>query len=172
VWKRVLQVVEGFHVEVWESMWNRVLRIVESFNIDVWGVCKRSFSSCWNLQVSSVSKRVLCQCYKFQVKFQVCARKFFKCLRISCKDFVLWHIAIEWERFQVKFSNISKFFNLKFFHLHFIWIQKHRVFMLAFVFKKMSSFQMSSLKVMEKFDGGNFHLWKFNGKCCIAQQNS
>jgi len=25
----------------------------------------------------------------------------------------------------------------------------------------MSSFQMESLKVMEKFDGGNFHLWKF-----------
>ncbi len=24
----------------------------------------------------------------------------------------------------------------------------------------MSSFQMESLKVMEKFDGGNFHLWK------------
>ncbi len=26
---------------------------------------------------------------------------------------------------------------------------------------KMSSFQMESLKVMEKFDSGNFHLWKF-----------
>ncbi len=25
----------------------------------------------------------------------------------------------------------------------------------------MSSFQMESLKIMEKFDGGNFHLWKF-----------
>jgi len=35
-----------------------------------------------------------------------------------------------------------------------------RVFVVAFVFK-MSSFQMESLKVMEKFDGGNFHLWKF-----------
>ncbi len=58
-------------------------------------------------------------------------------------------------------SNISKFFNFKFSHLHFIWIQKHRMFVLAFVFNKMSSFQMESLKVMEKFDGGNFHLWKF-----------
>jgi len=29
----------------------------------------------------------------------------------------------------------------------------------------MSSFQMESLKVMEKFDGGNFHLWKF--KMCV-----
>ncbi len=35
-----------------------------------------------------------------------------------------------------------------------------RVFIITFVFK-MSSFQMESLKVMEKFDGGNFHLWKF-----------
>jgi hypothetical protein len=29
----------------------------------------------------------------------------------------------------------------------------------------MSSFQMESLNVMEKFDGGNFHLWKF--KMCM-----
>jgi hypothetical protein len=35
------------------------------------------------------------------------------------------------------------------------------MFVLAFVFNKMSSFQMESLKVMEKFDGGKFHLWKF-----------
>ncbi len=34
------------------------------------------------------------------------------------------------------------------------------MFVVAFVFK-ISSFQMESLKVMEKFDGGNFHLWKF-----------
>ncbi len=35
-----------------------------------------------------------------------------------------------------------------------------RVFVITFVFK-MSSFQMESLNVMEKFDGGNFQLWKF-----------
>jgi len=35
-----------------------------------------------------------------------------------------------------------------------------RVFVVVFMFK-MSSFQMESLKVMEKFDGANFHLWKF-----------
>jgi hypothetical protein len=34
------------------------------------------------------------------------------------------------------------------------------VFVVAFVFK-ISSFQVESLKVMEKFDGANFHLWKF-----------
>ncbi len=34
------------------------------------------------------------------------------------------------------------------------------MFVIAFVFK-MSSFQMESLKVMEKFDRRNFHLWKF-----------
>jgi hypothetical protein len=32
------------------------------------------------------------------------------------------------------------------------------MFLLAFVFNKMSSFQMESLKIMGKFDGGNFHL--------------
>ncbi len=36
------------------------------------------------------------------------------------------------------------------------------MFILAFVFNKMSSFQIESLKIMEKFDGGNFHLWKLN----------
>jgi hypothetical protein len=35
-----------------------------------------------------------------------------------------------------------------------------RVFVVAFVFK-MSYFQMEALKVVEKFDGGSFHLWKF-----------
>ncbi len=39
-----------------------------------------------------------------------------------------------------------------------------RVLVVAFVFK-MSSFQMESLKIVEKFDGGNFHLWKF--KMCM-----
>ncbi len=34
------------------------------------------------------------------------------------------------------------------------------MFVVAFVFK-MSSFQMESFKVMEKFDGDNFHFWKF-----------
>ncbi len=29
----------------------------------------------------------------------------------------------------------------------------------------MSSFQMESLKVIEKFDGGDFHLWTF--KMCM-----
>jgi len=32
-----------------------------------------------------------------------------------------------------------------------------RMFVVVFVFK-MSSFQMESLKVTKKFDGGNFHL--------------
>jgi hypothetical protein len=32
---------------------------------------------------------------------------------------------------------------------------------LKFMFNKMSSFQMEPLKVMEKFDGGNFRFWKF-----------
>jgi hypothetical protein len=35
------------------------------------------------------------------------------------------------------------------------------VFVLALVKGKMPFFQMEPLKVMKKFDGGNFHLWKF-----------
>jgi len=33
----------------------------------------------------------------------------------------------------------------------------------------MSSFQMESLKVMEKFDGANFHLWKFKMRMMISK---
>ncbi len=43
-----------------------------------------------------------------------------------------------------------------------------KVFVVAFVFK-MSSFQMESLKVMEKFDGGNFHLWKFKMRMMLSK---
>jgi hypothetical protein len=42
------------------------------------------------------------------------------------------------------------------------------MFVVAFVFK-MSSFQMESLKVMEKFDGGNFHLWKFKMRMMLSK---
>jgi hypothetical protein len=33
----------------------------------------------------------------------------------------------------------------------------------------MSSFQMESLKFMEKFDGGNFHLWKFKMRMMLSK---
>jgi hypothetical protein len=33
----------------------------------------------------------------------------------------------------------------------------------------MSSFQMESLKVMEKFNGGNFHLWKFKMRMMLSK---
>jgi len=33
----------------------------------------------------------------------------------------------------------------------------------------MSSFQMESLKVMEKFDGGNFHLWKSKMRMMLSK---
>jgi hypothetical protein len=70
----------------------------------------------------------------------------------------------------VRYSNISKFFILKFSHFPFIQIEKkHRVFVLAFVTHQMSSFQMESLKVMEKFDGGNFHLWKFKMRMMLSK---
>ncbi len=43
-----------------------------------------------------------------------------------------------------------------------------RVFIVAFVFK-MSSFQMESLKVMEKFYGANFHFWKFKMRMMFSK---
>jgi hypothetical protein len=33
----------------------------------------------------------------------------------------------------------------------------------------MSSFKMESLKVMEKFDGGNFHIWKFKMRMMLSK---
>ncbi len=43
-----------------------------------------------------------------------------------------------------------------------------REFVVAFMLK-MSSFQMESLKVMEKFDGGNFHLWKSKMRMMLSK---
>jgi hypothetical protein len=57
---------------------------------------------------------------------------------------------------------VSSFKGVKDFFQSFQYFEK--TFIVAFVFK-MSSFQMESLKVMEKFDGSNFHLWKF--KMCM-----
>ncbi len=81
------------------------------------------------------------------------------------KGFVLWHIVIEWRYLKWGFQTLGSFSTWKFSHLQFIWIKKHRMFVLTFMCNKMSSFQMESLEVMEKFDGGNFHLWKF--KMCM-----
>jgi len=43
------------------------------------------------------------------------------------------------------------------------------MFVLAFVFNNMSSFQMESLKGMEKFDGGNFHLSNFKMRMMFSK---
>jgi hypothetical protein len=64
----------------------------------------------------------------------VCAREVFKLLKAS------------------SFKGVKDFFQ------SFQYLE--RMFLVTFVFK-MSSFQMESLKVMEKFDGGNSRLWKF-----------
>ncbi len=64
------------------------------------------------------------------------------------------------------FSKCCKFFKCESCSLSF-WkyqVSSLRVFVLAFVLK-MTSFEMESLKVMEKFNGGNFHLSRF--KMCI-----
>jgi hypothetical protein len=52
----------------------------------------------------------------------------------------------------------SSFKGVKFFFQTFQYLEI--VFVVVFVFK-MFFFQMESLKIMEKFDGGNFHRWKF-----------
>jgi hypothetical protein len=89
------------------------------------------------------------------VKFQVCQREFFALLQVSSEISSLCNKRFASDR-SFFLSNLregskisSKAFNIL-----------RRVFVVAFVFK-MSSFQMESLKVMEKFDGGIFHLWKF-----------
>jgi len=33
----------------------------------------------------------------------------------------------------------------------------------------MFSFQMESVKVMERFDGGNFHIWKFKMRMMFSK---
>ncbi len=82
----------------------------------------------------------------FKWNFKFVSESFSSGLRASCKGFLLWHIMIEWERFEMTSSKISKFFNFKFPHLQFFWIKRHRMFVLALVFNKMSSFQMESWK--------------------------
>ncbi len=82
---------------------------------------------------------------KFQMKFQACAIKVLQMLEVSFSS--LYEVS--------KIS--SKAFNLL-----------RREFVVTFVFK-MSSFQMESLKVMEKFDGGNFHLWKFKMRMMLSK---
>jgi len=70
------------------------------------------------------------------VKYQACAIKDLQVLKVSFSSL----------------HEVSDFFQS--------FQSFERVFVVAFLFK-MFSFQMESLKVMEKFDGGNFHLWKF-----------
>jgi len=89
------------------------------------------------------------------VKFQVCQREFFALLQVSTKISNLCNKRLASDR-SFFLSSLregskisSKAFNLLI-----------RVFVVTFIFK-MSSFQMESLKVMEKIDGDNFHLWKF-----------
>jgi len=85
-------------------------------------------------------------CYKFQVKFQGCAIKVFQVFKVS-------------------FSSLCEMSKDFFQNFQFFSVQ---MFILSFVFK-MSSFQMESLKIMEKFDGGNCHLWKFKMHMMISK---
>jgi len=68
-----------------------------------------------------------------------------------------------WKTCFLSFLKVSSF-KVKVFGREFFELLKTSTFkfesVIVFMFK-MSSFQMESLKVMEKFDGANFHLWKF-----------
>ncbi len=128
-------------------MWKRFLQNVVSFSSVKNLFFKFLKLSNFKFQVSSFKcvKEIFSHYCKFQVKSQACViglasdRSFF--LSSLCEG-----------------SKISsKVFNLL-----------RRVFVVAFVFK-MSSFQMESLKVMEKFDGGNFHLWKFKMRMMLSK---
>jgi len=95
----------------------------------------------------------------------VCQRELFALLQVSSEISSLCN---------KRFASDRSFF---FFHFKFTrgvkdFLQSfqsfERVFVVPFVFK-MSSFQMESLKVMEKFDGGNFHLWKFKMRMMFSK---
>ncbi len=95
---------------------------------------EESSSNCWKFQHWSLrcvekrfSRKFFAIVVSFKWNFKFVQEIFLNVWRFFCKGFVLWHITIEWERFEVRFSNISKFFNLKFYHLRFIWIKKHNV---------------------------------------------
>jgi len=98
------------------------------------------------------------------VKFQVCQKEFFALLQVSSEILSLCN-----KRFA---SDRSFFFHFKFTRGVKDFFQSfqsfERVFVVPFVFK-MSSFQMESLKVMEKFHGGNFPLWKFKTRMMLSK---
>jgi hypothetical protein len=85
----------------------------------------------------------------------VCQRELFALLQVSTEISSLCNKKFVSDR-SFFFSSLHEGSNISFEAFN-IW---RIVFVVAFVFK-MSSFQMESFKVMEKFDGANFHLWKF-----------
>ncbi len=141
------------------------------YQISWWKCLKESSSNCWEFQLWSLRKCVK-ESSSIHWKFEVCGRQVFELLKMSsfkCVKESFSHCC----KFQVKFQAcaIKDLQLLKvFFFFSSLWkVSKisskafnllRRMFIVAFVFK-MFYFQMESLKVMEKFDGGNFHLWKF-----------
>ncbi len=152
------------------------------------GVEEISSKFCKFCKFFKFEKLVLQDFFKYQVsrwkcvqenssihwEFEVCGRKFFELLKVwsfKCVKESFSHSC----KFQVKFQacEIKDLQMIEVFLFKFSWGVKdffqsfqyfERVFVVTFVFK-MSFFQMESLKVMEKFDGGNFHLWRF--KMCM-----
>ncbi len=98
----------------------------------------------------------------------MCGREFFELLKISVFKCVkessslplLQVLEVFFFFFQV-LCEVSKISSKAFNSLR-------RMYIVAFVLK-MSSFQMESLKVMEKFDGAHFRLWKFKMRMMLSK---
>ncbi len=168
VWKRFLQNVVNF-----SNVKNLFFKFLKVSNSKL-KVCGREFFKL--LRISTLKFEKVCERKFFNllkvltVKFEVCGRMVFELLKASnfkrvkessshcCKFQVKFQdCAIKvFQVFKVFFSSLCEMSKDFFQSFQFF----ERMFILSFVFK-MPSFQMESLKIMEKFDDGNFHLWKF-----------
>ncbi len=149
MWKRFLQSVVSFsNVEnLFLSFWKYLLiqhRKGESFWGEAFNLqgCKESNSlSKWVASVEEISSKCC---------------KLFKCAELVFQ--VSWKYQVSrWKGLEERSSSCWR-----------LQLSSLIAFVTAFVFK-MSSFQMESLKFMEKFDCGNFHLWKFKMRMMLSK---
>ncbi len=104
------------------------------------------------------------------MKLEVCQREFFTLLQVSSEISSLCDTKFASDKsfFLSSLHEGSKISSKAFSLLRRVFESFQKVFVVAFVFK-ISFFQMESLKVMEKFDGGNFHLWKFKMRMMFSK---
>jgi len=143
VWKRFLQIVlQAF----WKNQVSRWKCVQECSSIHwKFEVCGRKVIELLKVWSFKCVKESFSHCCKFKVKFQACVRKYLQMIDVFLFEF-MWGAKDFFQSFQTF----------------------ERVFVVAFVFK-MFSFQMESVKVMERFDGGNFHIWKFKMRMMFSK---